>query len=291
MQGAGEAPALSGATFIAAWGNRSTDELYNLVKASMPYGNGNSLDADTYRRIVSFVLAANGAKQGMTAFTGAEKIKINSVADGKMPADLAEAAPAAAGGGAARPATSYPPGRFGVTVAGSLKSYDPVTDQMLAHPKDGDWLMYRRTYQGWSHSPLAQVNTGNVKNIQLAWSWAMNEGGASEVTPIIHDGIMFLSNTANTVQALNAATGELIWENRIGPAPTRAYGATRSAGALRRQGVRADHRRQALCPGCENRQDRLAVGDRGRQGRLFQHRRRHRHPRQNAGRPDLLQPL
>jgi len=227
LQGAGEAPALSGATFIAAWGNRSTDELYNLVKASMPYGNGNSLDADIYRRIVSFVLAANGAKAGSIAFTGAEKVKINSVADGKMPAEMAQAA-APSGGGAARPATSYPPGRFGVTVAGALKSYDPVTDQMLAHPKDADWLMYRRTYQGWSHSPLAQINTSNVKTIQLAWSWAMNEGGASEVTPIIHDGVMFLSNTANTVQALNAATGELIWENRIGPAPTRAYGATRS---------------------------------------------------------------
>ena len=48
----------------------------------------------------------------------------------------------------------------------------------------------------------------------------MNEGGASEVTPIIHDGVMFLSNTSNTVQALDARTGELIWENRIGPAPT-----------------------------------------------------------------------
>ena len=65
----------------------------------------------------------------------------------------------------------------------------------------------------------------------------MNEGGASEVTPIVHDGVMFLSNTANTVQALNAATGELIWENRIGPAPTRAYGATRSLALYQRQGL------------------------------------------------------
>src|SRR3984957_2368106 len=163
LQGAGEAPGVSGATFIAAWGNRSSDELYNLVKASMPYGNGNSLDADTYKRIVSFVLAANGAKPGATAFAGAEKLKINTVADGKMPAELAEAPAAGGGGGAARPATSYPPGRFGVTVAGSLKSYDPVTDKMLAHPKDADWLMYRRNYQGWSHSPLSEINTSNVK--------------------------------------------------------------------------------------------------------------------------------
>ena len=99
LQGAGEAPALSGATFIAAWGTRATDELYNLVKASMPYGNGNSLEADTYRKIVSFVLAANGAKSGSAAFTGSEKIKINTIADGKMPAEMAQAAAPAAGGG------------------------------------------------------------------------------------------------------------------------------------------------------------------------------------------------
>ena len=155
--------------------------------------------------------------------TGNETVQIAAIADGKMPVIADAPAP-----GAARPATSYPPGRFGVTVAGTLASYDPVTDAMLAHPKDGDWLMYRRNYQGWSHSPLTQVTTGNVKSLELAWSWAMNDGGASEVTPIVHDGVMFLSNVANTVQALDAKTGELIWENRIGPAPTRAYGATRS---------------------------------------------------------------
>jgi alcohol dehydrogenase (cytochrome c) len=56
----------------------------------------------------------------------------------------------------------------------------------------------------------------------------MNEGGASQVTPIVHAGVMFLSNTSNTVQALDARTGELIWENRIGPVSRIAYGGTRS---------------------------------------------------------------
>jgi alcohol dehydrogenase (cytochrome c) len=224
LKGAGEAPALAGNTFMAAWGARSSDELYNLIKASMPYGNGNSLDAAVYRRITAYLLTANGAAAGGKAFTGTENVKIASVADGKMPA----IADAPARSAAAKPATSYPATRFGLTVPGSLNSYTPVTDDMLAHQNDADWLMYRRNYQGWSHSPLAQVNTANVKNLQLQWSWAMNDGGASQVTPIIHDGIMFLSGTANTVQALDARTGELIWENRIGPAPTRAYGATRS---------------------------------------------------------------
>ncbi|HEU0094848.1 MAG TPA: c-type cytochrome, partial [Rhizomicrobium sp.] len=224
LKGAGEAPVLAGTTFMAAWGARSSDELYSLIKASMPYGNGNSLDAAVYRGITAYILSANGVAAGGKVFTGTENVKIASVADGKVPA-MADAPTAAA---AARPATSYPATRFGLTVPGSLKSYTPVTDEMLAHQNDADWLMYRRNYQGWSHSPLAQVTTANVKNLQLQWSWAMNDGGASQVTPIIHDGIMFLSGTANTVQALDARTGELIWENRIGPAPTRAYGATRS---------------------------------------------------------------
>ena len=56
---------------------------------------------------------------------------------------------------------------------------------------------------------------------------ALSPPAASQVTPIVHDGIMFLSNTANTVQALDARTGDLIWENRIGPAPTR-FGIGRS---------------------------------------------------------------
>ncbi|MBW8747797.1 MAG: PQQ-binding-like beta-propeller repeat protein, partial [Acidobacteria bacterium] len=230
LQGAGEAPPLAGSSFMAAWGGRSVDELYNLVKASMPYGNGNSLEADSYRKIVAYVLLANGAKPGNAALAGNEAVKISSVADGKASAAVTAQAPAGGGdeGGAPRGATSYPPGRFGLTVAGELQSYNPVTDAMLAKPADADWLMYRRNYQGWSHSPLKDINTANVKNLQLAWSWAMNDGGASQVTPIVHDGVMFLSNTANTVQALDAKTGELIWENRIGPAPTRAYGATRS---------------------------------------------------------------
>jgi alcohol dehydrogenase (cytochrome c) len=234
LKGAGEAPPLTGQTFMAAWGNRSTDEFYNLIKNSMPYGNGNSLDPIFYKNIVASILSINGATPGNKPFSGEENVKLSSVITGVQrpvpqmpPPPLLDAL-----GGAVerqqRPATSYPPGRFGLTVAGELQSYNPVTDAMLATPADADWLMYRRNYQGWSHSPLKDINTANVKNLQLAWSWAMNDGGASQVTPIVHDGVMFLSNTANTVQALDAKTGELIWENRIGPAPTRAYGATRS---------------------------------------------------------------
>ena len=114
-------------------------------------------------------------------------------------------------------------------MAGELKSYAPVTDAMLKNPDPNDWLMIRRNYQAWSDSPLADINTSNVKNLQLAWSWAMYDGaGANEPTPIVHNGIIFLAHVGNIVQAIDAAKGELVWENRIGPDLSTGQGAIRS---------------------------------------------------------------
>jgi alcohol dehydrogenase (cytochrome c) len=95
--------------------------------------------------------------------------------------------------------------------ANPTQNLTPVTDAMLRNPPPGDWLMWRRTYNGWGYSPLDQINKDNVKNLTLAWTWSMTPG-ATETTPIVHDGVMFIFNYADKVQALNAATGDLIWE-------------------------------------------------------------------------------
>jgi alcohol dehydrogenase (cytochrome c) len=99
---------------------------------------------------------------------------------------------------------------------------------MLRNPPDGDWLMIRRNYQAWSHSPLTQITPANVGRLRIAWVWAMNEGGASEPTPIVHNGIIYLINPGNIVQALDGRTGELIWENSVGPEAIIGQGAMRS---------------------------------------------------------------
>jgi alcohol dehydrogenase (cytochrome c) len=223
LAGANDSPALAGPGFMQSWGNRSTKALYQFVSTSMPVGNPGGLTPTTYADILAFLLRANGARPGTAALSGNTDIRVSAVANGQMPAEIqAGLAPPV------RRAATAPASRHGLTVAGTIKTYAPVTDEMLTHPPDGDWLMYRRNYQGWSYSPLTEINPANVTNLQLKWSWAMNEGGAVEVTPIVHDGVIFLSNTSNTVQALNARTGELIWENRIGPDATVAYFATRS---------------------------------------------------------------
>src|SRR5207244_6679047 len=113
----------------------------------------------------------------------------------------------AAGGGRAAAAgrgATVLNGPTGLVVSGQVKNYTPVTDDMLRNPSPADWLMARRNYQGWSHSPLTQITRDNVKDLQLAWVWMMQDGGANEPTPLVHDGIMYLTNTANVVQALDA---------------------------------------------------------------------------------------
>ncbi|SEA70581.1 alcohol dehydrogenase (cytochrome c) [Pelagibacterium halotolerans] len=93
-----------------------------------------------------------------------------------------------------------------------IDSLTPVTDEMLADPPDGDWLMWRRTYDGWGYSPLDEINKDNVGDLQLAWAWGMSPGGRSQETPLVHDGILYLQNSSHLIQALDGATGDLIWE-------------------------------------------------------------------------------
>lgn len=217
--GGGEGPQLAGANFIAAWGTRTARELISTIRTTMPPGNPGSLDEAASVNLAAFILAANGAAPGNQALTAGSTFTIRSVYTGR-PAIALQA------GGQAAAVTSGPKG---ITVAGEVKNYVPVTDAMLRDPDPGDWPMIRRNYSAWSHSPLTQINTTNVKQLQLVWSWAMNDStAANEPTPIVHNGVMYLANVGNIVQALDARTGELIWENRVGPDLSNGQGAIRS---------------------------------------------------------------
>lgn len=90
-------------------------------------------------------------------------------------------------------------------------SYPTVTDARLEHPDAGDWLMYRRTYNGWGFSPLKQITTRNVHRLTLAWSVSTDLLGAHETTPIVNHGRMFVTTPQNNVIALDARTGTQLW--------------------------------------------------------------------------------
>jgi len=112
----------------------------------------------------------------------------------------------------ARPAPTSP-ARPEVFNAADTPALSDVTDDMLAKPTPNDWLSWRRTLDGWGYSPLDQINKSNVRTLQLAWSWAL-ETGPSQTTPLVHDGVMYIANPGNIVDALDARTGQLLWEYR-----------------------------------------------------------------------------
>jgi alcohol dehydrogenase (cytochrome c) len=91
--------------------------------------------------------------------------------------------------------------------------YTPVTEAMMISPPDGEWLMWRRTLGHWGYSPLDQINTSNVGSLRLAWAWTMAPG-LQETTPLIHDGVMFLPQACDFIEAVDARDGTLLWEYR-----------------------------------------------------------------------------
>src|SRR5215831_6949686 len=112
------------------------------------------------------------------------------------------------------------------------QNFRPVTEAMLRNPAPGDWLNWRRTDNAWGYSPLNQITRDNVRQLQLAWSWAMDDTGAGEATPLVYDGILYLPNPRGVIQALDGATGDLIWEYRPGlqaPAPAQSAGGEQTA--------------------------------------------------------------
>ena len=94
-----------------------------------------------------------------------------------------------------------------------LQDFVPVTDAMLREPPPENWIGFRNGYALWGYSPLDQIDAGNVTELRLVWSRAMQEG-YQEVEPIVHDGVMFLANVEDIVQALDATTGDLLWQYR-----------------------------------------------------------------------------
>ena len=91
------------------------------------------------------------------------------------------------------------------------RRFVPVTDAMLQKPDPGDWLMWRRTPDGWGYSPLTQINRNNVAQLRMVWAHGLGPGN-QEGTPLVHDGVMYLPNPGDYIIAIDAKTGDVLWE-------------------------------------------------------------------------------
>jgi len=102
-----------------------------------------------------------------------------------------------------------------------LQNYQPVTPQRLLNPEPENWLMIRRTYDGWGYSPLDQITPENVARLKPVWIFATGEPRVHEAAPIVNNGVMFVSTPNNQVIAIDAKSGNVLWRYRR-PRPTGA---------------------------------------------------------------------
>ncbi len=216
LRGSGHGPELAGPNFRVRWNQRSVADLLQYTRQRMPPTLPDSLSTSDYEALLAHILKTNGAVGGDAALRADSDVRIAAavVGENQVPdtsdSTAVDATPAWEsweGAGSIEAAAQQAAG----FVNRKIENFRPVTDALLYEPPPGDWLSWRRTLDGQGYSPLDQVNTDNVSDLRLAWVLAMHEG-SNQVTPLVHDGVMYLTHPGNIVQAIEADTGELIWE-------------------------------------------------------------------------------
>jgi mono/diheme cytochrome c family protein len=178
FQGSGDAPALSGGTFLLHWRPKMVSELFGEIIQTMPPTSPGSLGEAAGLNVTAYILQRNGAQAGTQPLVGGAAMQIGTVATGQQAAGQQAAgggrgaAAQGRGGAAGRGAAPVVRGAGastarGVSVEGEVKNYVPVTPAMLKNPPDSDWLIMGRNYNRHSYSPLKEITTANVKNLQL----------------------------------------------------------------------------------------------------------------------------
>jgi alcohol dehydrogenase (cytochrome c) len=217
LRGSGHGPELAGPNFIAKWGNRSIGELEAVTRHTMPPSAPDSLSESSCLELVAYMLESNLAAGDSGLLTAGSDQLIGVAVAGET---WDESGAAAAGGSRAQPAWESWAAAGTIEEAAAkatgftnqvVSDFRPVTDEMLHDPPAKDWLSWRRTLDGQGYSPLAQIDRDNVGKLTLAWALTMGEG-SNQATPLVHDGTMYLALPGNIVQAVQAATGQVLWE-------------------------------------------------------------------------------
>jgi alcohol dehydrogenase (cytochrome c) len=201
----GSAPSLRGAAFLSKYAGKPASELFTYVSTKMPKGNPGTVTAAEHAQIIAWVLQQNGYATGRKEFAS----DAAALASVTIPAPLG-AGRGGGGGGAGGLAVGVklpPPPKK----ANPLDRITPVTDALLQNPPAGDWLTWRRGFDYQGFSPLKQITKANVNNLRVAWTWTLSPG-SNEATPIVHDGVMFVHSPGDKLQAIDAVTGDLLWQ-------------------------------------------------------------------------------
>src|SRR5206468_2370392 len=152
------------------------EPLFTYTSTKMPPARPGTLGDATYAQVLAFLFQENGAPSGSRELA-AEPEALKAMAPPNWPR---------AGGGGLAPKVVLPPAP---PRPNPLDRIRPVTEAMLTKVPEGEWLLWRRTYDGYGFSPLKKITRANVNDLRVAWTWSL-PNGPNESTPIVHDGVL-----------------------------------------------------------------------------------------------------
>ncbi len=196
LEGADIAPSLAGERFDRTWRGKTVDVFLFHVRRMPPepVATSESLDDETYADILAYILRSNGLEAGDSALpSNTDELASMTIPRGE--------------GGDYDPDAPVP---GAAERSEQLQQSPAVTDSTLRDPSPDDWLQWGRTYDGHNFSPLDQINRDNVQNLRPAWRAPLHFG-TSMPTPLVHHGIMYLHTFPDTVLALDASSGDVLW--------------------------------------------------------------------------------
>ena len=223
LTGSFEAPNLADTSFRSNWANRRVEEFVDLLQRTMPPQAPGSLDQSQYLDISAFLLEANniGASATALSLSAGNVLFLDTEAGTAGVLEQRTPVPGRAGtvpspgtrNSVPEIATIYQSERARTRSFEPVNRFRNVSNEELANPPAADWTYWRRSPQSQGYSPLDQITTDNGGQLSLAWVWGM-EPGRSQPAPLVRDGIIFIPNFGNVVQALDGRSGNLLWEYR-----------------------------------------------------------------------------
>jgi alcohol dehydrogenase (cytochrome c) len=195
---------LAGTYFRQQWGGKSADALFTYMSTKMPPSKPGELGDDAYVQILAYLMNVNGETPGSQELPS----DAGALAAAIIPRGAVLPSVGLGISGGVSPFTTLPPPP---SKPNPLDKLTPVSDANLSDPPEEDWLTWRRTYDDLGFSPLKQINRSNVGDLRVAWTWSL-PNGPNESTPLVHDGVIFVHSFGDKVQALDARTGDLLWQ-------------------------------------------------------------------------------
>ncbi|MEA3133714.1 MAG: hypothetical protein QOG17_1560 [Gammaproteobacteria bacterium] len=202
-------PALTGQILRQAYGAGTAAPLYDFISRQMPQNNPASLSQAQYLDVTAYVLSRNGFPSGNTPLNVGSLSQVrmseqgqNTTAAGHNTDEIVRAAPPVRNVYAKMPA--------GANVN--------VTDPMMlnAASDENNWLLHGRTYDNQRYSPLKQITADNAKSLNPVALVQTGMAASFETTPVVVNGVMYITtpvvNSKMMIMAINAATGERLWD-------------------------------------------------------------------------------